>query len=106
MITIQFIVETFGDILQILIPGIVLIYSPFAKNWARALIIPTLTATVWSIIRIFCIIAFPQAFPPLGGFVVFPFFVLCAAALLRFFKNILFSAPVFRNIKERAFWKI
>ena len=76
------------------------LYSPFAKGWKRALLVPFILMVIWGSIRIVAIASYREPSPPLIGFVVVPFIVAISAAIVRGLKLLLFHVPFFRDMEQ------
>ena len=75
--------------------GVIIVYSPFAKNWARALTVPFILTLLLCIFRLSTLHIEEFGDVPAGGFVVLPFFVVVYAAIFRAVKIVIFKIFTF-----------
>jgi hypothetical protein len=90
-----------GDCIGVLTLVSILVYSPFAKNWWRALGVPFALTLVWGIVRIVSIILFREDSPPGVGFFIAPCFAALFGGLSRALKLLLFEIPILAEKVEQ-----
>jgi hypothetical protein len=77
------------------------IYAPFAKTWARALVVPFILVFAWGVVREVSIVRFREDTPPGMYFLMLPFLYLVYASVMRGLKLLLFRLPVLKAFEQK-----
>ena len=73
----------FNDVFQIVGMAVPVVYSPFARNWRRALLVPFLVTSVLAVFRLATMNVPEFGDVPAFGFIVMPFMSVIIAVVLR-----------------------
>jgi hypothetical protein len=93
----------FSYTLTLLVALSILVYSPMAGSWKRALLVPAVLTLLWGGVRTVSIIAFREPEEPVPfGFIVAPFLAAFYAALVRSAKIVLFRIPLLSRWEKAA----